>query len=223
MRHEVKDGTLGRSIPAGGSQRTGSIWQAIVIQCRIFPYFLINLAVYFYPARMKTLIPVCFLFAVLLAIGCGQSKQPKQSPEKLTKAQVASAVKEYFMRKLRNPVAGENEGLYRIQGDQEICLFSLDKIFIGQLDSNNTEDAIVTYGYEKTDQMAIDRHLILLHDSTLHVVKDFPYAMTVRGINSRMVVAVVDTGKKDLNAIPCSACQELQQLKLVNDSLVVVK
>ncbi len=172
---------------------------------------------------MKTFFHVCFAISVFLSASCTHQKEPQKATGNITKDQVAAAVTEYFKHKLKNPVAGENEGFYRIQGDEELCLFSRDRIFIGKLDDNETEDAIVTYGYEKTGQQAIDRHLILLNDSVLHVVKDFPYAMTIKGINSRTIVAMVDTGKRDLNTIPCPSCRELQQLKLVNDSLVVVK
>jgi hypothetical protein len=173
--------------------------------------------------HMKTIFFSCLFFSVLIFTGCRQKEEPKKSPGTITKAQVAAAAKDYFMHKLKNPVGGENEGFYRIQGDEEMVLFGNNKIFIGKLDNDETEDAVLTYGYSKTGQMAMDRHLVLLNDSGLHVVSDFPKTMTIEGINSRMVVAVVDTGTHYFNSKPCPSCSVEQEFKLVNDSLVRVK
>jgi len=172
---------------------------------------------------MKTAFYTSCIFYLVIFIACSGKNKSNQSHNKLTKDEVSGVVKEYLTNKLKNPIEGENEGLIRIQGDEEVCIFSRDKIFIGKLDNNESEDAIVTYGYQKTDEMATDRHIILLNDSVLHVVNDFQYAMTIQGISSRMIIALVDTGKKAMNTAPCALCRELREYKLNGDTIEWVK
>jgi hypothetical protein len=173
---------------------------------------------------MKTLIySTCFLLIMMLS-SCNGKKDNAMSSAiphaKITKAEVTQVVKNYFKQKFKNPIISENEGLVRIQGDLELGIFRQDKIFIGKLDSDETQDAVVTYGYQKTGSMAYDRHLIILNTDSLRVVNDFPAVMKIEEISSRRLVAVTDTTPKELNAAPCPSCQVLMQLKLVGDSLV---
>ena len=55
----------------------------------------------------------------------------------------------------------------------ELAIFKQDRIFIGKLDNDETQDAVVTYGYQKTGSMAYDRHLILLNTDSLPDCKRF--------------------------------------------------
>ena len=102
----------------------------------------------------------------------------------------------------------------------ETSIFKQEKIFIGKLDNDETQDAVVTYGYQKTGSMAYDRHLILLNKDSLRVINDFPAVMKIQEIASRRVVAIADTTPKEMNVAPCPSCQVLMQLKLQGDSLV---
>ncbi len=164
-----------------------------------------------------------FLFLIMLS-SCTRNKENAVSsakpPVKVTKAEVTRVLKNYFKQKFKNPIISENEGLVRIQGDMELGIFSEDKIFIGKLDNDETQDAVVTYGYQKTGSMAYDRHLILLNTDSLRVVNDFADVMKIEEIASKRVIAVKDTSPKELNADPCPSCQFLVQLKLQGDSLV---
>jgi hypothetical protein len=176
---------------------------------------------------MKTFRYGIFLLMIMLPGSCigkrdhaGSSVKPHAN---ITKAEVARVVKNYFKQKFRDPVISENEGLVRVQGFMEMGIFSEDKIFIGKLDNDETQDAVVTYGYQKTGSMALDRHLILLNTDSLRVVKDFPRAMTIQEIASRRVIAVADTSPRELNAQPCPSCRMLIEFRLAGDSLVRVK
>ena len=173
---------------------------------------------------MKTVVySTLFLFVIML-ISCNGNKENAMSsakpPVKITKAEVTQAVKNYFIQKFKNPIISENEGLVIIQGDMEISIFKQDRIFIGKLDNDQTQDAVVTYGYQKTGSMAYDRHLILLNTDSLRVVNDFAAAMKIEEIASKRVIALADTTPKEVNIAPCPSCQVLIQLKLVGDSLV---
>jgi hypothetical protein len=173
---------------------------------------------------MKTLIYSAFFLFIIMLSSCNGNKENAMSSAKpivkVTKAEVTRVVKDYFKQKFKNPIISENEGLVRIQGDLELSIFRQDKIFIGKLDNDETLDAVVTYGYQKTGSMAYDRHLILLNTDSLRIVKDFPAVMKIQEIASKRVIAVIDTAPKQLNAAPCPSCQFLVQLKLQGDSLV---
>ena len=173
---------------------------------------------------MKTVIYSTFFLFIVMLSSCNGKKENVMStvkpPVKITKTQVTQAVISYFKQKFKNPIIGENEGLVRIQGDMEVCIFKQDKIFIGKLDNDETQDAVVTYGYQKTGSLAIDRHIILLNTDSLRVVSDFPAVMKIQEIASKRVIAVVDTTPKEVNTPPCPSCQVLVQLKLEGDSLV---
>jgi hypothetical protein len=176
---------------------------------------------------MKTTIYSTIFLCFMVLCSCnGKKNDPapsEKSHAKITKAEVTRVVKNYFKQKFKEPIISENEGLVRIQGDMEIGIFKQDKIFIGNLDNDETQDAMVTYGYQKTGSMAADRHLILLNTDSLRVVKDFPAAMEIKEIASHMVLALVDTSPKQLDSRPCPSCQFLKQLRLQGDSLVQVK
>jgi hypothetical protein len=173
---------------------------------------------------MKTVIySTLFLFIMMLGSCSGKKGNATTSAEShaaITKAEVTRVVINYFKQKFKEPIISENEGLVRIQGDMEISIFIQDKIFIGKLDNDETQDAVVTYGYQKTGSMAYDRHLILLNTDSLRVVKDFPAVIKIQGIANKKVFAEVDTTPKEVNTPPCPVCQVLIQLKLEGDSLV---
>jgi hypothetical protein len=173
---------------------------------------------------MKTLIYSTFILIIMIISSCNGKKDnsmsPAQPPAKITKDEVAQVVKNYFKQKFKEPIISENEGLVRIQGNMELAIFKLDKIFIGKLDNDETQDAVVTYGYQKTGSLAYDRHLILLNTDSLRIVNDFPAAMEIKEIASKRVIALVDTTPKKLDTNPCPSCQFLVQLKLQGDSLV---
>ena len=173
---------------------------------------------------MKTVIySTSFLIFMILSSCNGKKENVMSSPKphvKITKTEVTQLVKNYFKLKFKEPIISENEGLVRIQGDREIAIFKVDRIFIGKLDNDETQDAVVTYGYQKTGSMAYDRHLILLNKDSLRVVNDFPAAMEIQEIASNKVIALIDTSPKQLDASPCPSCQFLIQLKLQGDSLV---
>jgi hypothetical protein len=173
---------------------------------------------------MKTLLFSTLFILTVMFSACNGNKDKAMSSAKphanITKAEVTRAVINYFKHKFKEPIISENEGLVRIQGDMEISLFKQDKIFIGKLDNDDTQDAIVTYGYQKTGSMAYDRHLILLNTDSLRVVKDFPAVMKIQEIASKRVIALIDTTPKEVNTAPCPSCQVLLKLKLEGDSLV---
>lgn len=173
---------------------------------------------------MKTVIYCTFFLFTMVLFSCnGNKNNPISSakPEvKITKDLVTRTVKNYFKQKFKEPIISENEGLVRIQGYMETGIFKQDRIFIGKLDNDETPDAIVTYGYQKTGSMAYDRHLILLNKDSLRVVNDFPGAMKIVEIASKRVIAETDTTPKEVNAKPCPSCIVLVRLKLQGDSLV---
>jgi hypothetical protein len=173
---------------------------------------------------MKTTIFSTFFLFILMFSSCNGKKDNGMSSakphDKITKAEVTQVVIKYFKQKFKEPIISETEDLVRIQGFMETSIFKQDRIFIGKLDNDETQDAVVTYGYQKTGSMAYDRHLILLNKDSLLIVNDFPAAMKIREISSRRVVAVADTTPKEMNVAPCPSCQFLIQLKLQGDSLV---
>lgn len=173
---------------------------------------------------MKTVIYSIFLLFVFLFSSCKGNKENTASSAgslvKITKTQVTGVVKNYIKQRFKNPIVSENEGLVRIQGDLELAIFDQNKIFIGKLDNDETPDAVVTYGYQKVGSMAYDRHLVILNSDSLRVVKDFQAVMKILEINSRRVIAEVDTTPIEINAIPCPSCQAVIHLKLAGDSLV---
>jgi hypothetical protein len=176
---------------------------------------------------MKTLIFKTLLLFLIFFPSCNGNKENSASSAKhtvqTTKTEVSRVVINYFRQKFNQPIISENEGLTRIQGDMEIAVFKQDRIFIGKLDNDETLDAIVTYGYQKTGSLAYDRHIILLNKDSLQIVNDFPAVMQIQEIASRRVSAVVDTTPKKLDTSPCPKCQFLVQLKLQGDSLVMEK
>lgn len=176
---------------------------------------------------MKTVIYSTFILIIVIISSCNGKKDNAKSTvqyhAKITKTEVVQVVKDYFKHKFKEPIISENEGLFRIQGNQEIAIFKEDKIFIGKLDNDDTQDAVVTYGYQKTGSLAYDRHLILLNTDSLRIVNDFPAAMEIKEIASKRVIALVDTTPKKLDTNPCPSCQFLVQLKLHGDSLVMEK
>jgi hypothetical protein len=173
---------------------------------------------------MKTVIYSTFFLVLILLSSCNGKKNNEMSSAKphikITKAEVTQVVKNYFKQKFKEPIISETESLVRIQGNMEISIFKQDRIFIGKLDNDETEDAVVTYGYQKTGSMAYDRHLILLNKDSLRVVTDFPAVMKILEISSRRVIAEIDTTPKVFNVSPCPSCLELIKLKLQGDSLV---
>jgi hypothetical protein len=173
---------------------------------------------------MKTAIYSTFFLFILLLGSCNGKKDNMTTSakphDKITKAEVTQVVIKYFKQKFKDPIISENEGLVRIQGFMETSIFKQDRIFIGKLDNDETQDAVVTYGYQKTGSMASDRHLIILNKDSLQVVNDFPAAMKIQEIASKRVIALTDTTPKEVNVAPCPSCQVLIQLKLQGDSLV---
>jgi hypothetical protein len=175
--------------------------------------------------RMKTLLYFSPFLAFLLACSSSGIKDAGHAPEKnvskITRTQVAEAVKDYFMKNLVNPVAGENNELFRIQGDKEICMVKFTEIFTGKLNNDEKEDAIVSYSYEKTGSKPVKKHLILINDGGLHIVKDFTAPMVVLALSDRRVIAEVDNSSPD---IPwqqgCHTCKETVIFRLQGDSLV---
>jgi hypothetical protein len=173
---------------------------------------------------MKTVLYCTFILFTLVLSSCnGKKGNPISSSKpnaKITKAEVTRVVINYFEHKFKEPIISENEGLVRIQGYEETGIFKQDRIFIGKLDNDETPDAVVTYGYQKTGSMAYDRHLILLNKDSLRVVNDFPRVMKIVEIASNRVIAETDTTPKEVNAKPCPSCIVLVRLKLQGDSLV---
>ena len=174
---------------------------------------------------MKTLFTLVFAFFILLSCGTGTQQEnavSESSRLKLNKSQVSAAMKKYLETKFTNPVSAENDGLIRVQGDGALGIMQPYGIFIGKINEDESEDAMVTYVYEETGKPAVTRHVVFLNTDSLRAVTELESDFNILAISKKTIITKIRTDAKD-TPMPCKLCSDTVKYILKGDELVEIQ
>jgi hypothetical protein len=170
-----------------------------------------------------------FTCMMVLLAGCkGSANRNEQAFENevtvnLTQKQVVEATRNYLMSTVKDPLMGENNGLYRIQGIGEVYIFDPAGVVIGKLDDDKYTDAFISCTYEHLGEPVTKRHFAVMGGDSLRVVASMVSNMNVITISDNMVFGQVSTlPADDPGGAPCEICVDTLRYRVVNDSIVEV-
>lgn len=136
---------------------------------------------------------------------------------------VIETTKSYLSSQLKNPVITVGRSVINIRGDGMQFIVTTRDIMIGQIDEDNTQDAIVSYLAIPAGKMNYRKHLLMLNKGEMKVVRDFASDMKVMQISNRTVWAEVPKYGTNSPLHTCNKCTDNVKYKLVGDSLQLFK
>ena len=175
-------------------------------------------------------ISLYWMLLVMLAFSCNPASQNNKNTEKGISSfaevskNIIDTAKAYLGREVSHPVFSiGNNGAIIIRGESTEFFIDPSDINIGQMDSDKTEDGIVSCAVTLGGKYPFRKHLLILNNGYLHVVKEFVSDMKVMQISKRIVYAERPIHSANSPLHDCHVCKENVMYKLAGDSLQEVK
>ena len=170
---------------------------------------------------MRNLTIICFIVVILTA--CTQNPSVTNSDIKIREQ--AAAVADTFVReKLKDPVKNmSNTGLITYSSGNTKCLVDPSYFVIGQIDEDNTKDAIVTIYTMVGQGLPLKEHLILLNKKgKLSISKEYAGNMRFLKITDRTIYIETSHMSPDSPFAECGECKEIRKYRYTEGDTVRV-
>jgi hypothetical protein len=161
---------------------------------------------------------ILILLAVLLP-SCSQDHDKK------IRKQVTAVAEDYIMSQLTEPEKTVSEnGMITISDEQKKYIVEPSKIFIGLIDDDTKEDALVTVSTFQGQYQTVSEQLIILKTG-----KDFALAramesdMRIISLKDRIITADVPEHSRNTPLFNCQSCWEVVKFQFRMGELVKVE
>jgi hypothetical protein len=170
-----------------------------------------------------------FLFIVVFSviISCSRKPvkpQPESSESKLKKEAIDIA-KDYASKQLKTPTTSVDAfGVITIKDDLKRYRIDPSKIWIGQIDLDETKDVLVTLTNTYQQDIGMPEHLILLNtNGKLLLDKVFEQDMKIVKLKDRIITGELHTKPRTSPLYNCSHCIEIVNYQFKDGDLVKLK
>lgn len=170
-----------------------------------------------------------FLFILLIGalISCNrkaEKNQPESLESKLKKEAVAQA-KDYASKQLKTPTTDvDGFGIITIKDDLKRYRIDPSKIFINQINSDESKDALVTITSTYQQDIGMPEHLILLNiNGKLELEKVLELDMKIVKLKDRIITGELHTKPRTSPLYNCSHCIEIANYQYKDGDLVKLK
>lgn len=165
------------------------------------------------------------LFLILLFCSCGQNKNKpsdKISPELLLKQESIDFATSYAMGKFKTPVKTISaDGSITVSDGQYSYIISNSKIYMGLIDYDNVEDAIVSLDYYHSQYIVLTEHLFLINsENKLTLNRAIESDMKILSIKDRVITCEVYTRSRNGPLANCQVCKEVVKYQFRQGELI---
>jgi len=172
---------------------------------------------------MRAILPV--LLMICLLPSCSQDTgSGKLSPfkEKKIRSQVLAVTEEYIMNQLKDAKKKtSSDGFVMIGDTLKTYVIAPSNIFIGLIDDDSKEDAIVSLDCFAKGYQITSEHLILINtDGKIKLNRAIESDMKVIEIKDRLITVNIPEHTRNSPLFRCSSCQEVVKCKFRNGDLV---
>jgi hypothetical protein len=172
---------------------------------------------------MRNDIFLFFLAALLTACTQdGGTERINSNQEKRTRKKVISIAENYALKQLKNGKKDvAKNGFIILRDSQKIIVIDPAKIFIGLVDYDSNEDAIVSIDTYHGNTLALTEHLIILKTKgKFMLVRTIESDMKILGIKDGVINAEVHTRPRSSPLYNCSECMEVVKYRFKDGDLV---
>lgn len=170
-----------------------------------------------------------FLFIIIigLLISCNRKPakiQPESLESKLKKEAVALA-RDYASKQLKTPITTvDGFGIITINDDMKRYRIDPSKIFISQIDLDESKDALVSLTSTYQQDIGMPEHLILLNvNDKLVLEKVVEIDMKIVKLKDRIITGELHTKPRTSPLYNCSHCIEIANYQYKDGDLVRLK
>lgn len=170
-----------------------------------------------------------FLFIIIIGtlVSCNRKpakNQPESLESKLKKDAIALA-KDYASKQLKTPtVSVDGFGVIIIKDDLKKYRIDPSKIFVSQIDQNESKDALVTLTSTYQQDIGMPEHLILLNiNGQLVLEKVVEIDMKIVKLKDRIITGELHTKPRTSPLYNCSHCIEIANYQYKDGDLVRLK
>jgi hypothetical protein len=148
--------------------------------------------------------------------GCSQNSGQK------IKKQVTAVAEKYIMTQLTDPEKRVLEnGIIMIHDKQKGYVMEPSKIYIGLIDDDPKEDAIITLSTFKGQYQTVSEQLIILKTGkNFKLINTLESDMIIISIKDRIITADVPEHSRDNPLFNCPSCREVVKYKFRLGELV---
>ena len=161
---------------------------------------------------------ILFLLAVLLP-ACSQDHDKK------IKKQVTAVAEKYIMSQLTNPQRTiSDNGRITISDEQKKYIVEPSRIFIGLVDDDTKEDAIVSVSTFQGQYQTVSEQLIILKtDKDFTLARAMESDMRIISLKDRIITADVPEHSRNTPLFNCQSCWEVVKFQFRMGELVKVE
>jgi len=167
-----------------------------------------------------------FIFIAIL-VSCSPKpakNQPESLESKLKKEAVALA-KDYASKQLKTPTTDvDGFGIITIKDDLKRYRIDPSKIFINQINSDESKDALVTITSTYQQDIGMPEHLVLLNtNGKLELEKVLELDIKIVKLKDRIITGELHTKPRTSPLYNCSHCIEIANYQYKDGDLVRLK
>ena len=170
-----------------------------------------------------------FLFIIIIGtlVSCNR-KPAKNQPESLEsklKKEAVALTKDYASKQLKTPTTSvDGFGIITIKDDLKRYRIDPSKIFISQINSDESKDALVTITSYYQQDMGMPEHLILLNtNGKLELDRVFELDMKIVKLKDKIITGELHTKPRTSPLYNCSHCIEIANYQYKDGDLVKLK
>ena len=161
---------------------------------------------------------ILILLAVLLP-ACSQDHDKK------IRKQVTAVAEEYIMSQLTEPEKTVSEnGMITISDEQKKYIVEPSQIFIGLVDDDPMEDAIVSVSTFQGQYQTVSEQLIILkNDKDFTLARAMESDMRIISLKDRIITADVPEHSRNTPLFNCQSCWEVAKFQFRMGELVKIE
>jgi hypothetical protein len=170
---------------------------------------------------------ILFGFIISFWVSCNQNTNRKQpeSKEAIIEKEAIKLAKEYAAKQLKSPSETMDAfGVIIIKDEDKRFRIDPTKIFIGQINDDNVDDALITLTSNYRQDLGLSEQLVMLGtNSALALEQVFELDMKVVKLKDRIITGELHTKPRTSPLYNCGHCIEIANYKYQNGELVRLK
>lgn len=171
---------------------------------------------------MRLYLNFIILAGVLYSCGfnSGSGRNNKASESKIRK-EVISFAEDYLSKQFKNARKSVASDIITLSDEQKSYIIDPAKVFIGLIDDDADQDAIVSVTCYQGQNEVPSEHLVILWSSGKYLlVRAIESDMKILQLKDRVIIAKVPTHSRNSPLFNCEACQEIVKYQLKDGDLV---
>jgi hypothetical protein len=168
------------------------------------------------------------IFLVGFMLACSQNSgkdQADKTSEKKIRKQVTAIAEKYIMSQLAEPEKTVSDnGLITIANNQKRYIIEPSKIFIGLIDDDQKEDAIISVANFQGQYQTVSEQLIILRsDDGFKLASAIESDMRIISLKDRIITADVPEHSRNTPLFNCPSCWEVVKYQFRLGELVRIE